>query len=354
MKIGIYGGSFNPPHNMHLKMATELINQKLVDKIIFVPTGSKYPKKNLATGIERLEMIKLMIEDCKDLEVSDYELKQELVYTYQTLTYFKNLYPNDEIYFILGSDLLKELSSWKNTTYILDNFKILVTLRDEDKKEALEKIKLPNKTNIIYTNIQLDPLSSTEIRALIKRNQIESVKNKLDKKVLDYIEKKGIYKDNMKERMERVVRTLESKKKTISTMESCTGGGVANLITNIEGASDVLHYSAVTYSNEFKIKMGVSKEIIDTYTVYSMETAQEMSKAISNFTDSNYGVGVTGMLNCKDPANPSKDPNKIYISIYNKDTNTYTNDTVEVFSTNREENKNVVIEKVIEVLERII
>ncbi len=155
----------------------------------------------------------------------------------------------------------------------------------------------------------------------------------------------------MQEKVEKIVRKLDANQKTISTMESCTGGGVVNAITNIEGASDVLHYSAVTYSNEFKVKMGVNQEVIDTYTVYSMETAQEMSKVISNFASSNYGIGITGMLNSVDPANPSKNPNKVYISIYDRDKNTYYNDTVEVFSNSREENKRIVIEKVIEVLE---
>ena len=61
-----------------------------------------------------------------------------------------------------------------------------------------------------------------------------------------------------------LVLKLIDREKTISSMESCTGGGVANAITNIEGASDVFHYSAVTYANEFKIKMGVAKEVIDT------------------------------------------------------------------------------------------
>lgn len=150
----------------------------------------------------------------------------------------------------------------------------------------------------------------------------------------------------MQGKIEKVVRLLDKQKKTISTMESCTGGGVANAITNISGASDILHYAAVTYSNEYKVKMGVSQEVIDTYTVYSMETAKEMSKAISNFANSDYGVGITGMLNCSDPNNPSKDPNKVYISIYEKETDTYYNDSVEVFSTDRIENKNKVIERI--------
>ena len=67
--------------------------------------------------------------------------------------------------------------------------------------------------------------------------------------------------------MRELVELLINKKKTISTMESCTGGGVSNAITNIEGASEVLKFSAVTYSNFGKIKMGVSKKVIDKYSV---------------------------------------------------------------------------------------
>ena len=78
--------------------------------------------------------------------------------------------------------------------------------------------------------------------------------------------------------MKRVVELLKEKHKTISTMESCTGGGVVNAITNIEGASEVLKFSAVTYSNEYKIEMGVDEKVIEKYSVYSIETAREMSK----------------------------------------------------------------------------
>lgn len=90
--------------------------------------------------------------------------------------------------------------------------------------------------------------------------------------------------------MNEVIKLLTEKNKTISTMESCTGGGIANAITNIEGSSEVFKFGAVTYSNEYKIKMGVSSNIIDKYTVYSTETSNEMSKNISNYTNSNYGL----------------------------------------------------------------
>lgn len=196
MRIGIYGGSFNPPHNMHLKMATELIRQNLVDKVIFVPTGSKYPKFGLASDMDRFEMIKLMIDGNPNLEVSDYELKESQIYTYKTLDYFKNYYPNCEIYFILGSDLLKDFKTWRNYEYILANFKILVTLRDTDKKEDLEKIELPNRENIVYTNIKLSSLSSTEIREKVEKDDIAFLKQNLDSEVLSYIRKNNLYRED--------------------------------------------------------------------------------------------------------------------------------------------------------------
>ena len=98
----------------------------------------------------------------------------------------------------------------------------------------------------------------------------------------------------MQEKLKIIVKKLEEQNKTISTMESCTGGGLVNEFTNIEGASQVLKFSAVTYSNEFKIKLGVSKDVIDKYSVYSKQTAIEMSKNKSEFADSDYGIGITG------------------------------------------------------------
>ncbi len=154
--------------------------------------------------------------------------------------------------------------------------------------------------------------------------------------------------------MKTVVRKLKQKNKTISTMESCTGGGVANVITNIEGASEVLKFSAVTYSNEYKIKMGVSSSVIDKYSVYSMETAIEMSKNISKFTNSNYGVGITGKLNKVDKNNLYGSDNTVYISIYDKDLDKFYNYNIDVDKKSRKANKEVVINLVIEKLLEII
>lgn len=139
--------------------------------------------------------------------------------------------------------------------------------------------------------------------------------------------------------MEQIIHILQKKHKTISTMESCTGGYIANILTNVEGASDVFSFGAVTYSNDFKIKMGVSKEIIDTYSVYSIEVAKEMSKTISFFTNSNYGIGITGKINREDKNNQIGKNNIIFISIYDKDNDKYFTITCEALPKSRKENK---------------
>lgn len=154
--------------------------------------------------------------------------------------------------------------------------------------------------------------------------------------------------------MKEVVELLKKKGKTISTMESCTGGRIADAITNIEGASEVLRFSAVTYSNEFKIKMGVNADVIEKYSVYSMETAVEMSRNIAEFSDADYGVGITGKLNRFDKFNDAGSDNVVFISIYDRNRDTYHNFDMEVDKSSRKENKEDVLaaieKKLLEIL----
>ena len=146
----------------------------------------------------------------------------------------------------------------------------------------------------------------------------------------------------------RIIKELTKRGETIATMESCTGGGVADAITSIEGASEVLKFSAVTYSNEGKIKMGVSKEVIDTYSVYSMETAHEMALNISKEANSDIGIGITGKLNRADVNNNYGKDNQVFVSIYYKDN--YYDMVINVDKKSRKQNKIVIIDKIIEML----
>lgn len=139
--------------------------------------------------------------------------------------------------------------------------------------------------------------------------------------------------------MKSVIEKLININKTVATMESCTGGFVASLITDIEGASEVLKFSAVTYSNEYKIKMGVDSKIIDKYSVYSSEVARSMAYNISLFSNSNYGIGITGKINRVDKNNLSGDDNQVYYCIYDKDNNIYYDYSVVCIIGTRNDNK---------------
>ncbi len=153
---------------------------------------------------------------------------------------------------------------------------------------------------------------------------------------------------------ELIVKKLINNKETIASMESCTAGYFATTITNVSGASEILKYSAITYSNEFKIKMGVPKEVIDEYTVYSNETSQSMAKAISVFANSTYGVGITGQIGRIDPSNNTGNVNEIFVTIYNSKNDTYYNLKINTNEETRLECKKYIVDKILEELLNII
>ena len=146
--------------------------------------------------------------------------------------------------------------------------------------------------------------------------------------------------------MKDVVNLLIEKKLTIATMESCTGGFVASSITDIDGSSNVLKFSAVTYSNEYKIKMGVNKEVIDKYSVYSMNVAREMAKNISDFADSDIGVGITGKINRVDERNLFSEDNKIYYAIYDRNSGKFYECELTAINDTRLNNKKFIMESI--------
>ena len=150
--------------------------------------------------------------------------------------------------------------------------------------------------------------------------------------------------------MERLVKILIDKKKTIASMESCTGGEFASEVTNIDGSSEILKFSAVTYSNEFKIKMGVDKDIIDKYSVYSMEVAKCMSKEISKFSDSDYGIGITGKINRADKNNMYGDDSLVFVSIYDRCNDKYYSLSIEMMDGSRFDNKRMIVRNIVKVM----
>jgi len=145
--------------------------------------------------------------------------------------------------------------------------------------------------------------------------------------------------------MEEIIEILKKRKWTIGVMESCTGGAVANCITNIPGASDVFKEGKVTYSDEAKIKAGVDEKIIKKFGVYSMETAEEMARKI----EGEVGVGVTGNFNF---------PGEVFVAVRIQDkigsekikVKNFLKDKIKA----REEMKREVVERVVEMIRKMV
>ena len=113
----------------------------------------------------------------------------------------------------------------------------------------------------------------------------------------------------------QITQNLIQKSLQISTMESCTSGMIASLITDTEGSSAVMKGAYITYSNEAKIHCGVPEEIIKEFGVYSEETAAAMAAAARRAYRADIGIGVTGSFGNTDPANPDSVPGELYFSI---------------------------------------
>ena len=193
MKIGIFGGSFNPPHKMHLNIVEELLNEKVLDKVIIVPTGLHYSyKNNLASNEHRYNMLKIMTKHNNKIEVSDFEFKDEEIHSYDTLEYYKNIYKNDTIYFVCGLDNISYVDKWYKGEYLLNNYKFLVITRDTNNLDEILLKYEKYKDNIIITNIKSNTISSSYIRDELKEKNY-NLNNYLDQKVIDYIKENNLY-----------------------------------------------------------------------------------------------------------------------------------------------------------------
>ena len=186
MKIGIFGGSFNPPHLFHKKIVDYVLDNKYVDKVIIVPTGDSYQKRNLETFTNRLNMLKIMFCNDKKVEISSLG-NEGYEYTYQYMDYYQSIYDNSELFFICGEDNIKNVEAWNNAKHLIETYKFLVVSRN--------KLNVENKDYIIRLKLDENSISSSEIRD--KFSKKEDFSKYLDKKVIDYIKDYNLY--NFKE-----------------------------------------------------------------------------------------------------------------------------------------------------------
>ncbi len=189
-KIGIFGGTFDPVHNGHLKTAEFLIEKRKYKKIIFIPNFLSPHKTNsrITSPFHRLNMLNLALSNKPEFEVSDFELKRNCIsYTFETIQHFSEIYKDLEL--IIGYDNFLNFNSWKNTNLILNKTKVVILRRNNNKL-----INIKNNPNFIFVNSPLIDISSTEIRNKIKTDQ--SIKNLLPTTVINYINKHNLYRDD--------------------------------------------------------------------------------------------------------------------------------------------------------------
>ena len=148
--------------------------------------------------------------------------------------------------------------------------------------------------------------------------------------------------------MKRVIEKLIEEGKTISMMESCTGGGLADALTSVPNASKVYYGSVIAYSNRDKIKNGIPPELIKKYGVYSQDVAEAMAKAICENEEVDYGIGVTGKFKAVDENNLNGDDDVVFVTIYDRENDEYHNMKFQVSSNERKDMKREVIDAFIE------
>jgi nicotinate-nucleotide adenylyltransferase len=190
-KIAIFGGSFDPVHKSHIQTAELAFKSFDLKKMIFVIAYAPPHKTRQYAHIgDRISMLKLAARNMRKTEISLYEAqKLEMVYSYQTLDYFNSLYPEDDIYMVIGSDSLLDLPTWKNIDYMASRYKFIVVKRPgfgvNKNVKYLERC--------VFIDEETENISSMEIRRLVKESHKKAA-SLLDKKVYNYIIENGLYK----------------------------------------------------------------------------------------------------------------------------------------------------------------
>lgn len=199
MKIGLFGGSFNPIHNAHLQLCVYAKEKAFLDKVILIPTGDNPLKLNddNIPREHRLKMARLAVEDLAGFEVNDIEIKREgQSYTFDTVKALKGC-SSDEYYFISGSDILFQFTWWKNFRGLANEINFICFARKGVDNAALleeaEKINaLFNAAVILLEDFAPDEISSSGIRNLIGADK--KFCHLVPKKVYHYIVSNHLYK----------------------------------------------------------------------------------------------------------------------------------------------------------------
>lgn len=197
-KIGILGGTFDPFHKGHFMLAETAYEQFGLDEVWIMPNGNPPHKRNIEqTDFEiRCEMVKLAISEAPYMKLCKVEGSEECYhYTYQTLGEFKEKYPEDEFYFIIGADSLNDFPTWREPGKISKLCTLLVACRDEsgisELQEKATEIEGMYGGRILIMNSPKVDAASSEIRTMVSEG--ENVSAYVGEKVCDYIKEQKLY-----------------------------------------------------------------------------------------------------------------------------------------------------------------
>lgn len=200
--IGIFGGTFNPVHNGHVRLVQTVSQAIDFEKIIVMPDRIPPHKQadELVSGEDRLNMCAFAFEDMENVEISDWELRQSgKSYTIFTLEHLKMLYPNDKLWLIMGSDMLLCFDKWYRYEDIMKLASIVCISRcDGDSDDVLEEYaqRLSGKAegfNIVIVKAQPLEVSSSMLREELKKMSDTSCY--FPKKIVQYIYEHNLYND---------------------------------------------------------------------------------------------------------------------------------------------------------------
>ena len=195
-RIGLFGGSFNPIHSGHINLAVSVMEKLMLDKVIFIPSGLAPHKSSseYADSADRLEMCRLATEEYESFEVSDYEInKSGKSYSVYTVEHFRKIFPDDELFLMVGSDMLLTFDTWFRYEDILKNAVLAAVSRNGSDFDELYKMteRLSDLGRLVVVNNDAITISSSKIRKMIKNN--EDISCYLNGKVVKYIILKNLY-----------------------------------------------------------------------------------------------------------------------------------------------------------------
>ena len=196
IKIGIFGGTFNPPHLGHVRLVNEAADRIGADKVMIIPSCIPPHKMagKLASGKERMEMCRLAFAG-ERFEISSIELDRgDKSYTVETLRELKKIYPGSELYFIIGSDMLETFTRWYCWEEILTLATICAASREDGFKADLSIYTPEQREKILFLDIEPFEVSSTQIRVEVAKNGTSGL---IAPDVLEYIKENGLYDDGL-------------------------------------------------------------------------------------------------------------------------------------------------------------